>query len=282
MKRILCLLFLLSFSCIGSEDSIQAQSPKGKLFIIGGGDKPPDMLKRIIDESGISAGGYAIILPMSSTQPVASALDAKALFNEAGLQDIFPLYCTVEDANSTAKADSIRHAKLVYMTGGDQAIFMDIVEGTTVENAIHDAYADGAVIAGTSAGAALMSKVMITGNQLKFPDYTPTFSVIEEDNIETRPGLGLIPEVIIDQHFLIRSRHNRLITAILQFPGTKGIGIDESTAILVTGHRAEVIGLSQVLMYTPSNSKVKNHYGKLGAENIRLDIYMAGESFSIK
>ncbi len=280
MKRILILIHLVLFSCFTIVAGIQAQSSKGKLFIIGGGDKPPEMLKRIIDECRISSGGYAVILPMSSTQPVASALDAKGLFNEAGLQNIFPVYCTAEEANSTVKADSIRHAKLVYMTGGDQAIFMDIVAGSAVEKAIHEAYANGAVIAGTSAGAALMSKIMITGNQLKFPDYTPTFSVIEEDNIETRPGLGLIPEVIIDQHFLIRSRHNRLITAILQFPGTKGIGIDESTAILVSGHRAEVIGLSQVLVYTPSTRNVKNHHGKLGAENIRLDMYMPGESFS--
>lgn len=280
MKRILFLILLLPFSYITNGLAINAQTPKGKLFIIGGGDKPQEMLKRIIDESGISNGGYAVILPMSSTQPVASALDAQALFNEAGLQNIFPVYCTVEDANSPAKIDSIRNAKLIYMTGGDQAIFMDIVSGSGVEKAIHEAFDNGALIAGTSAGAALMSKIMITGNQLKFPDYTPTFSVIEEDNIETRQGLGLIPEVIIDQHFLIRSRHNRLITAILQFPGTKGIGIDESTAILVSGHRAEVIGLSQVLVYTPSNRKVKNHNGKLGAENIRLDIYMPGESFS--
>ena len=282
MKRILILILLLPFSYIASIVTIQAQSPKGKLFIIGGGDKPPEMLKRIIDESGISSGGYAVILPMSSSEPEASALYAKDLFVEAGLENIFAINCTLENVNSPAKADSIRLANLVYITGGDQARFMDIVAGSEVEKAIHGAYENGALIAGTSAGAALMSKIMITGNQLKFPDYTATFSVIETDNIETREGLGLIPEVIIDQHFLIRSRHNRLITAILQFPGTKGIGIDESTAILVTGYHAEVIGLSQVLVYTPSSRKVKKHNGKLGADNIRLDIYMAGESFSIK
>jgi cyanophycinase len=153
--------------------------------------------------------------------------------------------------------DSIRTANLIYITGGDQARFMNIAAGTEIETAIHDAYQKGCVISGTSAGAAVMSKLMITGNELKHKEYSATFQTIEPDNIEIKPGLGLLTDVMIDQHFLIRSRHNRLLTAVIEHPDMTCIGIDESTAILVDGKDVEVLGDSQVLVYR-NPSKIKN------------------------
>jgi cyanophycinase len=127
-----------------------------------------------------------------------------------------------------------------------------------------------------------MSKIMITGNELKHPDYTSTFKSIEENNIETKAGLGLIQGVIVDQHFLRRSRHNRLLSAVMEFPDHVGIGIDEATAVLVIGKKCEVIGGSQVLVIkNPAKAKaVKN--GKLGAKGLTIDIYLPGETFVLK
>jgi cyanophycinase len=153
---------------------------------------------------------------------------------------------------------------------------MGIVGGTAVETAILEAYNKGATISGTSAGAAVMSKIMITGNQLK--NKASSFSTIEEGNVETSRGLGFLTNVIIDQHFLIRSRHNRLLSLVIEHNIT-GIGIDESTAILVKGNDVEVIGESQVLVIRPPKEK-KTTNGKLGGTDLKLSVYLAGERFS--
>jgi cyanophycinase len=271
------LFFLFSMDAAFSQGSV----PRGKLFIIGGGSRPPEMINRMIGEAGLNQGGYAIILPMSSSEQDTAIFYAKKSFREAGIKNVYGISCTKDDANSIPKADSILNAKLIYITGGDQSRFMDVVSGSKIEQAIRDAYQMGAMVAGTSAGAAVMSEIMITGNQLKYPEYSSTFSTIEKDNIETRPGLGLVNRAIIDQHFIARSRHNRLITTILEFPKLTGIGIDESTAILVTGKWAEVIGLSQVLVYSNPKRSVRMNKESFGAKGLRLNIYLPGEKFKI-
>ena len=157
---------------------------------------------------------------------------------------------------------------------------MDIVSGTPIFNAIHTAYQNGAVIAGTSAGAAVQSKKMITGNQLLQPEMVG-YKTIQPNNIEVAEGLGLIETAIIDQHFIWRERLNRLIAVCIENPKELAIGIDESTAILIKGNTAKVYGLSQVLVLNALNAKTSTADSLLGAQNIRMDIYLPGESFSI-
>lgn len=280
MKRIYPFFLLLAFTCFLNQVFAQ-HSPQGKLFIIGGGDRSPAMIERMIGESGLDKGGYAVILPMSGEDQDTSIYYAMQQFTDRDINAAYGIQFHHTDEMSVSKLDSIRNARLVYITGGDQARFMEIVGGTEIVTAIQDAYQHGAMIAGTSAGASLMSAVMLTGNQLKYPDYHATFNSIESDNIETIPGLGLLKNVIIDQHFLIRSRHNRLISAVLQYPGMTCIGIDESTAILVKGKYAEVIGISQVLMFTNPHHSQNKKNGKLGGKGLRLDIYLPGDIFKI-
>jgi len=271
------LLFLLVIS-----STSLATAQKGKLFIIGGGDRPLSMVERIIKESGLDKGGYAVVLPMSSSEPDTSVYYTKIQFTELGYKNLYGVFCTKAQANDPAKVDSILHAKLIYITGGDQGRFMDVVAGSAIEKAIHTAYQNGAMIAGTSAGAAVMSKIMITGNALKDTSYAATFRTIEAENIETRPGLGMLTKAIVDQHFVKRSRHNRLISAIIEYPDLQGIGIDESTAILVKGKDIEVVGMSQVLVYANPGRSKKVQAGKLGAKGLTLSIYLPGEHFSVQ
>ena len=258
------------------------KAPKGKLFIIGGGSRPDAMVARIISEAGLQQGGYAIILPMSSSEPDSAVYYAGRQFIKQGIPNVFGLQFEKGESLSTAKVDSIRNAKLIYISGGDQNRFMEVVLGTDIEKAIHEAYQRGAVVGGTSAGAAVMSKVMITGNELKHPDYSSTFRNIDADNIETKPGLGLIQDAIIDQHFVRRSRHNRLISAVIEYPGLKGIGIDESTAILVSGNQAEVVGESQVIVLDNRKGSKTIRNGKLGASGMQMSVYLPGDKFKIR
>lgn len=273
---------LLLTACIVQCTVVDPSQPKGKLIIIGGGSRPDALVERIIEESTLRTGGYCVILPMSSAEPDSSVYYASQQFLKKGITNLYGFNFQKDQPVRASRLDSIRKANLIYITGGDQTRFMSIVTGTEIEAALHDAYRNGCVISGTSAGAAVMSKLMITGNELKHKKYASTFRTIEPDNIEIKPGLGLLPTAIIDQHFLIRSRHNRLITAVIEHPHMTCIGIDESTAILVNGNNVEVLGDSQVLVYrNPEKSKTVEN-DKLGTRNIRLDVYLPGEKFTIR
>lgn len=269
--------FILLLSCQSQEDM-----PKGKLFIIGGGDKSIAMLNRMMDEAGVKNIGYVLILPMSSEEPDSAFYYAKEDFAETGIKNICWMNLKKGDVLSTEQTDSIKNCRLIYITGGDQSLFMNSINGTRVLDAIQFAYHHGSMIGGTSAGAALMSEKMITGNQKKYHEYEPTSQSIESDNIEIMQGLGLLKKSIIDQHFVVRSRYNRLLSVVIEHPEMKGVGIDESTAIIVHNGIAEVIGDSQVIVLDCKDKTLKNKNEKLGAVNINMSIYLPGDKFSLE
>ncbi|WP_179021007.1 cyanophycinase [Winogradskyella forsetii] len=274
---------LIASLCLGCvlQSCAQDLNVKGKLFIIGGGSRPAAMVERIVKESGIDKEGYGIVLPMSSSEPDSSAYYATNQFYKLGVNNVYGLHFVKDEKIQRSKLDSIRNAKLIYISGGDQNRFMDVVVGTEIETIIHEAYKNGSLIAGTSAGAAVMSEMMITGNELKHPDYASTFRNIEYENIEIQKGLGLITNIIVDQHFVKRSRYNRLLSAIIEYPELVGVGIDESTAILVSGNTMEVVGESQVIVFKNPNKSKTTFEDKLGAKGIVLNIYLPGETFTI-
>ncbi|WP_179008928.1 cyanophycinase [Winogradskyella forsetii] len=274
---------LIASLCLGCvlQSCAQDLNVKGKLFIIGGGSRPASMVERIVKESGIDKEGYGIVLPMSSSEPDSSAYYATNQFYKLGVNNVYGLHFVKDEKIQRSKLDSIRNAKLIYISGGDQNRFMDVVAGTEIETIIHEAYKNGSLIAGTSAGAAVMSEMMITGNELKHPDYASTFRNIEYENIEIQTGLGLITNIIVDQHFVKRSRYNRLLSAIIEYPELVGVGIDESTAILVSGNTMEVVGESQVIVFKNPNKSKTTFEDKLGAKGINMNIYLPGETFTI-
>ncbi|MFP4556841.1 MAG: cyanophycinase [Bacteroidales bacterium] len=280
---IIPIILFLSFhfsSCSPETEGEIEETPKGKLYIIGGGKRPPEMVKQMIDLAGVEQGGYIVVLPMSSYEVDTAAYWAMKQFKDQGVKNITWFNFEKGRAIEQHKLDSIANASMIYISGGDQNRFMDIVAGTPIAQAIHNAYANGAVIAGTSAGAAVQSERMITGNQLKNPDMRG-YQTIQPNNIETTEGLGLIETAIIDQHFIWRERVNRLISVCIENPEVLAIGIDESTAILVEADSATVYGTSQVLVLNASNATIAASDSLLGAKNIRMDLYLPGQSFSI-
>jgi cyanophycinase len=254
---------------------------EGKLFILGGGTPQPSVIDKIIEVSGIDKNGYGVILPMASEIPDTAIMYTTAYFTDRGNHNVYGLHFIKGKPYSQARIDSIRNASMVYISGGDQSRFMDIIAGTPIKAAIHEAYDKGSLVCGTSAGAALMSKIMITGNEIKHPDSTSNFNTMEADNIETIEGLGMLEKVMIDQHFIIRKRLNRTICALIEHPDLMSVGIDEDASILISGDKATVYGEAQVVVLQHP-SDIKNEKGFLGAKNMRLDVYLPGESFNIK
>lgn len=273
MKKYLFFLVFLAFNFTFSQNS------KGKLFIIGGGSRPDFLVDRMIKEAGLKSGETVAIFPHASEEQDSSFYYAKQQFEKRNLK---ALDCAFkkDEKLSPSKLDSLKTAKLIYIGGGDQVRFMEIINSNPeVKNLLKSAYQNGKMIAGTSAGAAVMSEVMITGNQLKYKDYENTFDNIEIKNVETKQGLGFIKTAVIDQHFVVRSRYNRLLSLIIENPTYKGIGIDEGTAILVKNGSVEVVGRAQVIVFKNPKQSKKLNGDKLGAQGITLDIYLNGEKF---
>jgi cyanophycinase len=283
MKKLLFFVISASiaFSSCKQNKIASDESSGGKLFIIGGGKRPESLLNRMIDEAGLREKGYAIVLPMASEEPDSAIYYGKKQLTDLGIFNIEGIHFLPNQEVGKILIDSVKNAALIYISGGSQSRFMEVVAGTPIEEAIWQAYKNGAVVAGTSAGAAVMSELMITGNELRYPDYNATSKNIESENIEMVPGLGFVTTAVIDQHFVKRSRHNRLISVVIEHPDMLGIGIDEATAILVTGDTAEVVGDSQVLVFKNPLGSKHFYNEKLGARQLKLDVYLPGDKFKM-
>jgi cyanophycinase len=280
-KNILKLFPLALILLVCSFD--QAQNPKGKLFIIGGGNRSDKLMSQLLSISSLQKKDYIVVLPMSSEEPDSAYIYFKEQVQKLTSNPIVMLNFNKSTATNQVLVDSLQKAKLIFISGGDQSRFMGVVNNTPVFKAIHQAYQNGSTIAGTSAGAAVMCEHMITGNQKLETKYTETFNNIRYDNLETAAGLGLIKNVIIDQHFLKRSRYNRLISGLVEFPTHIGIGIDESTAIIVRNKEIEIAGESEVIVVTnPKGITKAPRNNAVGIKNIDMSVYYEGQKFNIK
>jgi cyanophycinase len=254
---------------------------KGSLFIIGGGERSDALIGQLLATAKLGAGDYIIVLPMASEIPDASFNDLREQLRLHTSLPIRNFNFNKHDTKDAKWVDSVAGAGLIYILGGDQSRFMKAVLNTPVYAAIHKAYQNGSTIAGTSAGAAVMSKFMITGVQLKDCTYKETFDKLWDQNIEFSEGLGLLEHTIIDQHFLERSRYSRIISALAAKPGYMGVGIDEGTAIIVKGSKATVAGDSQVLRFvSPEGARTAN--GLLKFKHIDMGVYTAGDVIDIR
>ncbi len=273
------LLVLACVVCLQTAAQKNKSLPKGKLFIIGGGDRPTSLMQSLANTAALTANDFAVVLPMSGASPDTSFYYFKEDWNRVSAKPVYNFNFSAEKTNYNNWLDSLKKAKLIFITGGDQDRFMKIVFNTPVYDAIHQAYKNGATIAGTSAGAAVMSKYMITGNQLTDTVYKPTFKKLIAGNIEFKTGLGLINNAIVDQHFVVRSRYNRLLSALAAYPLLTCIGIDEETAIIVQGNKITVAGTGQVMVLKrPVNLKVTSSR-LVKFTDVQFSIYTEGDRF---
>jgi cyanophycinase len=273
MVKISVFLFVL-ISVMGCEmrgdEREKSMPPMGGCFIIGGGEKSDALLKKMIDEAGGERLNYVVVLPMAGEEPDSSFFYFKEDLEKVFSGKILNFNFADSTRNHTAMKDSLMNADLIYICGGDQSLFMSYADKFDLRTAIKKAKENGALVAGTSAGAAVMSRVMITGDQLKDSIYAPTYEVIEKNNAIYAEGLGLIDSVIVDQHFIIRSRYNRILSALCDHPKHAVVGIDEGTAFIVRGDSAYVFGDSQVVFI-----KSKNPCASFGEKWIHKDLNMS-------
>lgn len=261
-----------------------AQDARGHLVIIGGGERTTEIMQRFVELAG-GKNANIVVIPLASGDAREAGEDAVAELKGLGAPHTSWLLFSRAGAETDSICAKFEGATGIYFTGGDQVRITRVIVGTPVHRKLHQLYRDGAVIGGTSAGAAIMSKVMITGDELINKDSSNIFTSIMRGNVETVEGLGFLDRVIVDQHFVKRKRLNRLISVVLEHPSLPGVGIDESTAIIVgPGQQAEVMGLGTVVVFDARDAEGihTDDHGNLAARGIELHIYSAGETFNLK
>ena len=215
---------------------------QGTVIVIGGAeDKIRDrvILNRFVALAGGASARIAVISTASSLGPAAGER-YQAIFGELGVRRVRPIHAfTRAEANDPAIARQLRDATGVFLTGGNQLRLSATIGGTKLAMAITERHAAGAVVAGTSAGASAMSSHMIA--------FGASGGTPKHRMAAMAAGLGLLPSVIVDQHFQQRNRLGRLLSIIAQNPSLLGLGVDEDTAGLVTEDGVlEVIGRGSV------------------------------------
>ena len=221
---------LLLVCCCQQPVAAQDDQPQRKLVIAGGGSLPDSIIRKFRELAGEQP--RLVVIPTASSKKP-NEVAVSQLWKERGFEQVEVLHTQDKsEANKSDFSDSLNQATAVWFGGGSQTRIADAYCDTLVETRLFELLKRGGVIGGTSAGAAIQSKVMIASGRT-------------EPQLKT--GLGFMDECIIDQHFLARDRLRRSISAVKQQPEKIGIGIDEGTALVVVGDEAEVIGRSYVL-----------------------------------
>jgi cyanophycinase len=280
MKRIWPLFLIMASGFV----SPALPKTKGYLFIIGGGDRPESMMRRFVEMAGRFGNGKIVVFPMASSEPEETGAGLVSEFVSLGARQVENLILTRDQALSESSVHLLDGAGGVFFSGGDQSRQMAVLCQTPLHRRLLELYDQGCVMAGTSAGAAVMSEVMITGEERRKVEEGHEFETLEAANIVTSEGLGFIRTAIIDQHFVTRKRHNRLISLVAEKPFLLGIGIDEETAIIVGPDETfEVVGRKSVVVYDGSRADTDvTSSGLIALRGVAMHVLVGGDRFDLK
>jgi cyanophycinase len=228
-----------------------ALSDEGTLIVHGGGVVSAEIRNRFWELAG---GKRAKLLVIPTADADAPEDDGRLrTWREREPASVALLHAASrEQAEQLGFSEPLQQATGVWISGGKQSLLAATYLGTPVERELSALLKRGGVIAGTSAGAAIMSRVMIVRG-------------------EVREGFDLLPHAVVDQHFVVRSRQDRLLTVLTAHPQRFGIGVDENTAAIVRGDRLSVLGESTVSLCIVAH----------GDQPQRLERLKAGESFDL-
>lgn len=255
---------------------------KGTLIIIGGredkkGDK--EILQAVADRA---RSGKLVVATVATEVPDELWKEYRQLFRELGVRQIEHLDIrSREEALSEENARIVENAAVLFFTGGDQLKITSQLGDSMIYRRTMELLEKGGTVAGTSAGASVMSTTMLVSGA---GDQSPNI----EDAVRMAPGLGLFPDAVVDQHFAERGRIGRLVSAISQNPRQLGVGIDEDTAIIVHGLDSfEVVGRGAVYVLdasemTYTNLVEGNMEMTLSSFNIKLHLLGRGFRFDLK
>lgn len=255
---------------------------KGTLVIIGGAeDKKGEktILRRFVELAG---GTHAkiVVMTVATELPIEVGAEYVDVFETIGVADVRTFdVSSREDANRASAVKAMELATGVFFTGGDQLRITTLLGGTKLDAGIQKRLDTGLVLAGTSAGASMMSSTMIVEGTA---ETNPRLGIVN-----MAPGMEFIDGVVIDQHFAQRGRLGRLLSAVAQYPHHLGLGIDEDTAIVVNGTEFSVIGKGAVSV-VDAGALLYSNLGTLRSNDaltlcgVQLHILPAGQRFELR
>ncbi|WP_227382322.1 cyanophycinase [Microvirga rosea] len=252
---------------------------RGPLVIIGGGEDKEGERTILREVAKHLDGGRLVIATVASHEPEGYFEAYERAFADLGITDLVELY--VKDRAETLDPDKLGMfdgAAGVFFSGGDQLRISSQIGDTPIEQRVREIHERGGLLAGTSAGASVMSETMLvkgtSGESYKIGD------------LHMAPGLGFVRNMIIDQHFAERGRFGRLFGAVAHNPRELGIGIDEDTALVFKDDHFEVIGSGCVYVVdgagvTHSNIAEAEPERSLSMYDLRLHVLSAGDAFNV-
>jgi cyanophycinase len=259
-----------------------SSEPQRQLVIIGGAEDKEEDCKILREFVRCAGGTQARIVVMTVATELTREVgdDYIRVFERLGVDDV-RIVDTVhrEDASNSNAIEAIEKATGVFFTGGDQARITSTLKGTAIDESLHQGYNAGLVIGGTSAGASMMPETMIVEG---IAETNPRM-----ETVETGPGMGFLPGVVIDQHFAQRGRLGRLLSAVAQQPQLLGLGIDENTAVVVRNNELSVVGEGAVTIVDMKASTHNNRHQLLKDEalalcGVKMHILPDGYQFNLK
>jgi len=256
--------------------------PRGPLMAIGGAE---DKMKarRILHTFLRLAGGdqaRIAVIPAASTQPGRVAELYHALFRDLGAANVEIIHIDTRlDAQDEGRVAALNGATAIFLSGGNQLRLATLLGGTAVAQAIRRCNANGMLVAGTSAGASILSQHMIAfGRNGEWPT---------QRMVQLAPGLGLTNRVVIDQHFQRRGRTGRLMVAVAYNPFLIGLGIDEDTAAIVDGQNmVSIVGRGSVIVVdgegmTYTNVDQAQRHAPVAVTDMRLHVLLEGFQYNL-
>jgi cyanophycinase len=257
------------------------KKPKGKLMIIGGAERRNggEPILEAVAQAAIKAKGSLAIITAATYSPEGTE-EYVERFQALGVKQVDLLDIRArEDAFDEAKVRTCREAAVIFFTGGDQLRITSQLGDSPMFQCMQENYDEGGMIAGTSAGAAAMPETMIIGGP---GDESNRISALS-----MAPGLGFLADAVIDSHFAQRGRMGRLLGAVAQNPRNLGIGIDESTAILVE-REAHFTVLGEGAVYVVDGSAIsysslseKEAAGIVTIHNVNLHVLGENDCFDL-
>ena len=290
MNYFLRVIRVCAFLCVVLPAAQAAEpAPQGSLVIVGGALRADnaEIWQRVVKLAG-GAGARIAVIPAAAANPVRSGANLAGYLNHYGASAfVVPLAVRLKDhdyrrdAEDAALAASIRQAGGVYFAGGDQAMITQALvradgSRTAALEAIWDVYRRGGVIAGSSAGAAIMSSTM-------FRDAMNPVQVMKgvmREGKEIDRGLGFVgDQLFIDQHFLKRGRVGRMLALMLAKGYKVGLGVDENTAAIIHGSEIEIVGGSGALLV--DLRQATQEAGPVNVRNVRISYLDNGDRYDL-
>jgi cyanophycinase len=254
-----------------------------RLLAIGGKeDRENDceILKQFVRMAG-GEDAEILLMTIATNEVEEMVKEYRKVFRRLGARHMKAFDVSLREHTASKRGLAlIENATGIFFTGGDQLDIPALLGGTQMLKSIQERHCQGCVIAGTSAGAAMMSTSMLISGK---PEESPRFG-----NVEIGPGLDFISRTMIDTHFSQRGRCGRLMTAVAHYPQDIGIGIDEDTAILVNDDHFKVIGSGSVIIVdgspmTHTNlNDLEKHGEPLELHDLALHVLPPGARFDLK